>query len=105
VVRALDGFERAEALEVSVDRKHRWQFDRSSVIAHHVVGLSECDVAQLDAIPTTSVERTLADLGSVVRDPTRIGRALTDARRGGSGSAPCGRPPSGCIARASAAPA
>ncbi len=77
----LDGFEQSPTLELSVDREHRWQFDRSSVLAHHVVGFTEADVVAVEGIPTTSLIRTVADLGSVVTDHRLVGRALTDLRR------------------------
>jgi predicted transcriptional regulator of viral defense system len=83
----LDGFTAATVIEVSVERSHRWRSDeagRSRTLAHHIVALDECDLVSVDGILTTNLARTLADLGSVVRDPRLVGRALTDARRRGS---------------------
>jgi hypothetical protein len=50
-------------------------------VFHHITPLDECDVTSVDGIPCTAIARTLADLGSVIRDQRRVGRALTDARR------------------------
>lgn len=82
----LDGFARTTTLELTVDRRHRWQFG-DSVVAHHVTPLEACDVVTVDGIAVTSLARTLADLGSVVRDRRLVGQALTDARRRGAGLA------------------
>ncbi len=79
----LDGFERTTTIELSVDRSHRWQFQPTDVVAHHIKSLDPVDLVTCDGIPTTSIPRTLADLGSVVRNPELVGRALTDARRRG----------------------
>jgi hypothetical protein len=50
-------------------------------VIHHVTPLDPCDTTVVDGIPCTTIGRTLADLGSVIRDRRRIQRALTDARR------------------------
>lgn len=78
-----DGFERTTTLELTVDRRHRWQFG-DGVVAHHVTPLDPCDLVVVDGIAATSVARTLADLGSVVRDRRLVGRALTGVRRRGT---------------------
>jgi hypothetical protein len=82
----LDGFTTSSTIEVSVDRTHRWSPSRLGVlraVPHHIVALEACDVIDVGGIPTTNLARTLADLGSVVRDRRLVGRALTDARRRG----------------------
>ncbi len=78
----LDGFEKCEAVEVSVTRSHRWGHD-GDVIAHHVAALDRADVIIVDGIPSTGLARTLADLGAVV-EPLQVRRALTEARRRGT---------------------
>lgn len=77
----LDGFTDADIVEVSVGRRHRWQFD-DGVVAHHVTPLDPCDIVVVDGIDATGLARTLADLGAVSsRD--RVAQALTDVRRRG----------------------
>lgn len=61
----LDGFERGSIVEVSVDRSPRWQLPEP-VVTHHVRDVDELDLVRVDGIVTTSIARTLADLGSVV---------------------------------------
>ena len=78
----LDGFERSDVVEVSTDRRHRWQF-AGTVVAHHVTPLDRCDIIHIDGISTTSLARTLADLGSVVRRD-QVAQALASARRRGA---------------------
>jgi predicted transcriptional regulator of viral defense system len=83
----LDGFGNSSTIEVSVDRTHRWSPSRQGVlraVPHHIVALEPCDLVHVDRIPTTNLARTLADLGSVVRDRRLVARALTDARRRGA---------------------
>lgn len=77
----LDGFDHAgmAVIEVSVSRAHRVPLGGS--VTHHVTPFDECDLTSVDGIPCTTIGRTLADLGSVVRDRRLVGRALTDARR------------------------
>ena len=45
---------------------------------HTTSSLDECDLVDVDGIRTTNLARTLADLGSVVRDRRLVGRALTE---------------------------
>jgi very-short-patch-repair endonuclease len=78
----LDGFGRGTIVEVSVDRAHRWQLP-APVVTHHVSEVDEPDLVRIGGIVTTSIARTLADLGSVVRNRDLVERAVTDARRGG----------------------
>ena len=77
----LDGFDYAgmAVVEASVTRKFR--VNLPDTVFHHITPLEPRDVNTVDGIPCTTVERTLADLGSVMRDRRRVGRALTDARR------------------------
>jgi hypothetical protein len=73
----LDGFD-MDVVEVSV-RGNRTR-TASSGIVHRVAALERCDVIVVDGIQTTTVARTLADLGSVV--PARLVlKALDSARR------------------------
>lgn len=74
----LDGFDRCPAVELSIDRAHRWLW--TGAVAHHVKALEPCDLVRIDGIRCTGLARTLADLGSVV-PADDVGRALTSARR------------------------
>jgi very-short-patch-repair endonuclease len=47
---------------------------------HRTKTMAEIDVTELDALPVTTVSRTLVDLGAVVR-PEKVGVALDDALR------------------------
>ncbi len=78
----LDGFDQGTIVEVSVDRRHRWQLP-SPAVTHHVCCVDDADTTTLDGIPVTTIPRTLSDLGSVVRNRRLVRRALTDARRRG----------------------
>lgn len=78
----LDGFERMSVIDVSVDRSRRRQ-RTPGVEPHHVFELAADDVTTVDGIPTTTVPRTLADLGAVVPHHRLVERAVTDARRRG----------------------
>ena len=83
----LDGFTGSTTIEVSVDRTHRWSRARLGGVygvPHHIAALADCDLVDVDGIRATNLARTLADLGSVVRDRRLVGRALTDARRRGA---------------------
>ncbi|MEZ5410991.1 MAG: hypothetical protein R2761_23375 [Acidimicrobiales bacterium] len=74
----LDGLRHQLVIEVSVPRARRHRL--AGVITHHVTPLDPADVTMLDGIPCTTLARTLADLGAVVR-PFSVQQALTDARR------------------------
>ena len=75
----LDGCE-PDVLEVSaVDRQVRLV----GVVAHRVASLPRSDRHVVDGVPCTGLARTLADLGSVVRDDA-VERAFDDARRRGT---------------------
>ncbi|MEM1334470.1 MAG: hypothetical protein AAGG08_13540, partial [Actinomycetota bacterium] len=76
----LDDRPTLESVEVSVDRSRRWQ-RRSPVTTHHVCAVDATDVTTVDRIPVTTIQRTLTDLGSIVRNRALVERALTDARR------------------------
>jgi len=80
----LDGFEtpRNATIEVSAPRSARLRPGVSSAL-HHVTPLETLDLTTIQGIPCTGLRRTLVDLGSVVRDPNRVRRALTSARRKG----------------------
>jgi hypothetical protein len=77
----LDGFDYPgmAVVEASVTRAFRHQFP--DAVIHHITPLDPCDVTTVDGIACTTIPRTLADLGSVIRDRRRVGRALTDVRR------------------------
>lgn len=77
----LDGFTHPgmAVVEASVTRSFR--FDFVDAVIHHITPLDPCDVTTVDGVPCTTLGRTLADLGSVIRDRRLVGRALTDARR------------------------
>jgi hypothetical protein len=79
---ALDGFDSPHnaAVEASVSRSFRLDPAVSSVV-HHVTPLDPADLTIVNGIRCTTVERTLADLGSVVRGRKPVRRALTRARR------------------------
>ncbi len=77
----LDGWSDCDVIEVTTDRRHRWQFD-TSVVSHHVTPLVTEDVTEIDGIAVTTLARTLADLGSVV-NVDQLAQALTSARRSG----------------------
>jgi hypothetical protein len=66
-------------VEASVTRSFRLRLP--DTVTHHITPLEPCDRVVVDGLPCTSVARTLADLGSVVRDRRRVSRALTAARR------------------------
>lgn len=74
----LDGLRNQVTVEVSVPRARRHRL--AGVVTHHVTPLDPTDVTVLDGIPCTTIARTLADLGAVVR-PEVVQQALTDARR------------------------
>ena len=77
----LDGFDHAgmAVVEASVTRSFRLRLP--DTVTHHVTPLEPCDLTSVGGLPCTSLARTLADLGSVVRDRRRASRALTAARR------------------------
>lgn len=77
----LDGFDHAgmAVVEASVSRDYRMQL--VGCVVHHVTPFDPCDITRVDGIWCTTVARTMADLGSVVRDRRLVGRALTAARR------------------------
>jgi hypothetical protein len=74
----LDGCE-TDVVEVSV-RRDRTRAPAGTV--HRVAALDACDVIVVDGIPSTTVARTLADLGSVARRDVVL-KALDSARRDG----------------------
>lgn len=77
----LDGFDHRgmAVVEASVTRAYR--LAPPDAVLHHITPLDGCDLARVDGIPCTSLGRTVADLGSVVRNDRLVGRALTDVRR------------------------
>jgi Transcriptional regulator, AbiEi antitoxin len=77
----LDGFDYPGMAIVEASVTRRFRVDLPDAVFHHITPLEPCDVVSVDGIPCTAIGRTLADLGSVIRDRRRIGRALTDARR------------------------
>jgi hypothetical protein len=81
---ALDGFDSPGngAIEASVSRAFRLDPAVSSVV-HHVTPFDSTDLTIVNGIRCTTVERTLADLGSVVPGRKPVRRALTSARRKG----------------------
>ena len=81
----LDGFD-ADVVEVSALRDRTRA--RSAGIVHQVAALEPCDVIVMDGIPTTTVARTLADLGSVA-PRRRVLKALDSARRSGVSTTWC----------------
>ena len=80
-----DGFD-ADFVELSVQRDRTRA--RSAGIVHQVAALDPCDVLVVDGIPTTTVARTLADLGSVARR-RQVLKALDSARRSGVSTTWC----------------
>ncbi len=85
----LDGFDdpRNTIIEVCVQRAFRLE-PAVSAVTHHVRPLEPCDITKVNGIPCTTLNRTLCDLGSVIRDPKQVRRALTSARRRGIDLAP-----------------
>lgn len=80
----LDGFESATnaTLEVSVPRGMRLDAGRSAVV-HHVTPFDPIDITTVNGFPCVTIERCLAELGSVVPGTKSVRRALTSARRRG----------------------
>jgi hypothetical protein len=80
----LDGFDdpRNAIVELSVARTCRVDPSVPAVV-HHVTPMDPCDLTTVRGIPCTGFGRTLSDLGSVVREPRVLRRALTSARRRG----------------------
>jgi hypothetical protein len=78
----LHGFDdfRAAPIEVSVRNGRYPEID--GVIVHRAKRLDPCDVTEVDGIATTSVARTLCDLGAVV-DQDTVERSLDCALRSG----------------------
>lgn len=78
----LDGFDSPgnATIEVSVSRSFRLD-PCVAAVPHHVTPLDPCDITTVDGIPCTTMMRSLADLGSVIRDRRKVRRALTSARR------------------------
>lgn len=75
----LDGFDRAgPELSVRAPRQPR----QVRAVVHRVKSLERRDVVVVDGIPTTSIARTLCDLGAVV-DDDKVEQALDDALRRG----------------------
>ncbi len=80
----LDGFDDARNAVVEVSVSRRYRLDPAvAAVTHHVTPLPDVDVTTIDGIRCTTLPRTLADLGSVVRSRTAVRRALTSARRRG----------------------
>lgn len=79
----LDGADRDTVIEVSISREHRWQMSSNDVVTHHITPFAEHDLTKIDGIRTTTLLRTLADLGSVA-PRARVAQALTDVRRRGA---------------------
>ena len=77
----LDGFDRAGMAVVEASVARSFRVDMPGVVLHHVTPLDPQDITIVDGVRCTTMARTLADLGSVVRDRRLVGRALTDARR------------------------
>ncbi|CAN5529489.1 hypothetical protein BH24ACT5_BH24ACT5_25240 [soil metagenome] len=81
----LDGFDSARNATIEASVSRRFRLDPSVVaVTHHVTPLDAVDVAVIEGVRCTTVARTLADLGSVVRDDQAVRRALTSARRRGA---------------------
>jgi hypothetical protein len=76
-LRMLAGVERG-AIETSVPRGKRQH--RKGIVIHEVSSLPRVDVTIVDAIPVTTVTRTLIDLGAVV-PADQLEEALDDALR------------------------
>ncbi len=80
----LDGFDddSTNVVEASVERACRVVIP--DTVVHHVTPLEGRDLTQVAGLACTTVPRTLADLGAVVKDRTLLRRALTSARRDGT---------------------
>jgi hypothetical protein len=76
----LDGFV-PDVVELSIAGRGRCRDPRATL--HRVDRLDALDRVCISEIPVTGLARTLADLGSVVREPQLL-RALDDARRRGA---------------------
>jgi len=80
----LDGFSETTnaTLEVSVPFGIRFR-PATTAVVHHVTPFDACDVVTIRGIPCMRLERSLAELGSVVRVERLVRKALTSARRKG----------------------
>jgi predicted transcriptional regulator of viral defense system len=77
----LDGFRHGGPIEVSVPRSLKRRL--AGIRVRAVAALDARDVVVVDGIPTTSIARTLCDLGASVSDDA-VEQALDDALRRGS---------------------
>jgi hypothetical protein len=75
----LDGFIESSVLELTTTRRMRSAPD---VVVHQVEAIDPSDRVVIDGLRTTGLARTLVDLGAVV-EPSKVERALDDARRRG----------------------
>ncbi len=77
----LDGFDHAGMAVIEASTNRAFRINYPNAVFHHVRPLEPQDLTTVDGVRCTTIARTLADLGSVVRDRSMVGRALTDARR------------------------
>jgi very-short-patch-repair endonuclease/predicted transcriptional regulator of viral defense system len=77
---ALHGFDgfAERVIEVTVPRRVRYR--RRGVVVHQSLDLAPCDITLIDAIPVTTAERSLIDLGAVT-GYRRVEHAFDGAER------------------------
>lgn len=79
-----DGFDKATnaTVELSLPRGVRFT-PRTPAVIHHVTPFDPVDITTVKGFACVTMERALADLGSVVRAVKPVRKALTSARRKG----------------------
>lgn len=75
-----DGFREADPIEVTIERDRR--LERPAWVVHQAPDLLPQDLTVIDGIRSTSIARTLVDLGAVVDDDL-VEQALDDTLRRG----------------------
>jgi very-short-patch-repair endonuclease/predicted transcriptional regulator of viral defense system len=77
---ALHGLRSAHDGRIDVTTTLRRRVKQAGIAIHNTAALSPLDVITIDAIPVTSIARTLADLAAVVPDD-QLAKALSEAER------------------------
>ncbi len=77
---ALHGLRASNRARVDVTTRRRFRVRPTGIEMHHATALDPLDVTTLNAIPVTTVARTLVDLASVVAKD-QLANALSEAER------------------------